>query len=100
MKQLSHAEIGERLESRPGWHHRGNAIERTFNRGDFKGALAFVNAVAEAAEAMDHHPEIGLSWGDVTFVLCSHDAGGLTERDFALAERIDALAASGTPSPG
>ena len=90
--QLTHAKIAERLLARPGWHHRGNAIERSFDRGDFNGSMAFVNAIATAANAMDHHPDIEISWGTVKLTLCTHDAGGLTERDFSLAERIDGLA--------
>ncbi|HXP94579.1 MAG TPA: 4a-hydroxytetrahydrobiopterin dehydratase [Candidatus Binatia bacterium] len=90
--QLSHAEIVEKLQKRPGWHHRGNSLERTYDRGDFNGSVAFVNAIAEAANAMDHHPDIEISWNEVKLILCTHEAGGLTDRDFALAERIDRLA--------
>lgn len=90
--QLTHDEINARLSARPGWHHRGNALERSYDRGDFKGSMAFVNAIADAANAMDHHPDIEISWGTVKLTLCTHDAGGLTDRDFALAERIDQLA--------
>jgi 4a-hydroxytetrahydrobiopterin dehydratase len=91
-EQLSHAEIADKLHTRPGWHHRGNAIERTYDRRDFNGSIAFVNAIAEAANAMDHHPDIAIAWNEVKLTLCSHDAGGLTDRDFALAERIDQIA--------
>lgn len=94
--QLSHAEIAAKLQDRPGWHHRGNAIERTYDRGDFNGSIAFVNAVAKEANALDHHPDIEIRWNEVKFVLSSHDAGGLTDRDFALAERIDTLAQAAT----
>lgn len=94
--QLSHAQIAEKLHERPAWHHRGNAIERTYDRGDFNGSIAFVNAVAEVANALDHHPDIEIRWNEVRLTLCTHDAGGLTERDFALADRIDALA---VPAP-
>jgi 4a-hydroxytetrahydrobiopterin dehydratase len=90
--QLTHAEIAERLTRRPGWHHRGNAIERSYELGDFNGSIAFVNKIAAAANALDHHPDIEIAWGTVKLTLCTHDAGGLTERDFALAEQIDALA--------
>jgi len=91
MSVLHHDEIARRLEGLPGWHHRGNAIEKHFDRGNFDGSIRFVNAVAEAANAQDHHPDIAISWNDVTFTLSSHDAGGLTERDFALAEAIEGL---------
>jgi 4a-hydroxytetrahydrobiopterin dehydratase len=89
---LTRDEIAHRLEALPGWHHRGNAIEKHFDRGDFNGSLAFVNALAAEANAQDHHPDITLSWNDVTVTLSSHDSGGLTERDFRLAAAIEALA--------
>ena len=92
MSVLDRAEIERRLAALPGWHHRGNAIEKHFDRGNFDGSMRFVNAVAQAANAQDHHPDILLSWNDVTFTLSSHDAGGLTERDFRLARTIDELA--------
>jgi 4a-hydroxytetrahydrobiopterin dehydratase len=85
-------EIQERLAALPGWHHRGNSIERVFDRGDFRGSLHFVNAVGEEAEKANHHPDITIQWNRVTITLSSHDAGGLTQRDFDLATTIDALA--------
>ncbi len=88
---LSHAEIGEKLTKLADWHHRGNAIEKHFDRTNFDGSIAFVNAVAKLANERDHHPDIAISWNTVTLTLCSHDAGGLTERDFGLAAAIDAL---------
>lgn len=90
---LSHERIGERLTEVPEWHHRGNAIERSFDCGDFDGSMRFINAVAAAANATNHHPNITLAWNRVTLTLCSHDAGGLTDRDFDLAKTIDTLAA-------
>jgi 4a-hydroxytetrahydrobiopterin dehydratase len=90
---LSREEIAKHLEIVHDWHHRGNAIEKHFDRVDFDGAMRFVNAVAAAANAHDHHPDIAISWKDVTLTLSSHDAGGLTERDFRLAASIDGLAA-------
>ncbi len=80
------------LEKLPEWHHRGNAIEKHFDRKDFNGSIAFVNAIAEAANKEDHHPDLSISWNDVTVTLSSHDAGGLTGRDFRLAEIIERLA--------
>jgi 4a-hydroxytetrahydrobiopterin dehydratase len=94
MDVLTRDEIARRLAGMTDWHHRGNAIEKVFYRGDFDGALRFVNAVAAAANAQDHHPDIGISWNRVTLTLSSHDAGGLTARDFRLAETIDQLAAA------
>lgn len=92
MNVLHRDDIAKRLEALPGWHHRGNAIEKHFDCKHFNGSLRFVNAVAAAANAQDHHPDISLSWNDVGIVLCSHDAGGITERDFRLAATIEGLA--------
>lgn len=94
MSVLHHEQIHERLASFAGWHLIGNAIERTFDRGDFNGSIQFVTAIAAAANAAGHHPDLTVSWNRVTVTLSSHDAGGVTERDFALATAIDALAAA------
>jgi 4a-hydroxytetrahydrobiopterin dehydratase len=91
MSTLHHDDITRRLEALPGWHRRGNALEKHFDRGDFDGSLAFVNAVAKIANAQNHHPDITISWNTVTLTLCSHDAGGITERDFTLAAAVDAV---------
>jgi 4a-hydroxytetrahydrobiopterin dehydratase len=76
----------------PDWAREGEEIVRTFDRGNFNGSIAFVNAVAVAANAADHHPDIAVSWNEVTVRLSSHDAHGLTDRDFALARTIDTVA--------
>jgi 4a-hydroxytetrahydrobiopterin dehydratase len=91
---LPHEAIHLRLADFEGWHLAGNAIERTFDRADFDGSIRFVNQVAAAANAAGHHPDIRISWNRVTVTLSSHDAGGVTERDFALARKIDTLAAN------
>ncbi len=93
MSMLPHEVVHERLARFEGWRLIGNAIERTYDRGDFNGSIRFVDAVAEAANAADHHPDLSISWNRVTVTLSSHDAGGVTERDFALATAIDAIAA-------
>jgi 4a-hydroxytetrahydrobiopterin dehydratase len=80
------------LAGLPGWAREGEEIVRTFDRGNFNGSIAFVNAIATAANAADHHPDIAIAWNDVTVRLSSHDAHGLTAWDFALARAIDALA--------
>jgi 4a-hydroxytetrahydrobiopterin dehydratase len=69
----------------------GKALERTYRFKDFAEAFAFLTRVAAHAEAVDHHPEFTSVWDRVDFRLTSHDAGGVTERDVALAEAIDAL---------
>jgi 4a-hydroxytetrahydrobiopterin dehydratase len=83
--------IRERLGRVPAWSLEGKAIERTVRFPTFRAAIAFVNRLADAAEARDHHPDIHVHYREVRLVSWSHDAGGLTERDFALAEEIDAL---------
>lgn len=74
-----------------GWTNDGQALERTFDRGSFNGAIAFVNEVAAVANRLDHHPDIALSWNEVTIRTWSHDVDAVTERDAALAREIDAL---------
>jgi 4a-hydroxytetrahydrobiopterin dehydratase len=89
MALLSDAEIDARLATLSGWERTGKEIRKTYQFTDFKGSMAFVTRVAELAEAMDHHPDIAISYSRVTLSLTSHDAGGLTERDFRLAGKID-----------
>ncbi len=70
----------------------GEALERTFRFADFAEAFAFLTRVAAHAETVDHHPEFTSVWNRVDFRLTSHDAGGVTERDIAMAKAIDTLA--------
>jgi 4a-hydroxytetrahydrobiopterin dehydratase len=90
MALLTETEIQERLGRLPGWERRGNEIRRTWSFADFAGSMAFVNRVAELAETADHHPDIDIRYSKVTLVLSTHSAGGLTARDFDLAEAIGA----------
>jgi len=69
----------------------GKALERTYRFKDFAEAFAFLTRVASHAEAIDHHPEFTSVWNRVEFRLTSHDAGGVTERDVALAQAIERL---------
>ena len=70
----------------------GKALTRSYCFADFAAAFAFLTRVAAHAEAVDHHPEFTSVWNRVDFRLTSHDAGGVTERDVALAEAIDEIA--------
>ncbi len=88
MALLSETQIRDRLARLPGWERRGNEIRRTWTFADFESSMAFVNKVAALAQAADHHPDIDIRYSKVTLVLSTHDAGGLTERDFDLAEAI------------
>ncbi|HEY5058930.1 MAG TPA: 4a-hydroxytetrahydrobiopterin dehydratase [Gaiellaceae bacterium] len=74
-----------------GWTDVDGALERTFELGSFPEAIAFVNRVAELAQAEDHHPDIAVSYKKVTLRWTTHSAGGITERDRELAGRSDAL---------
>ncbi len=75
-----------------GWTNDGQALTKVFERSDFDGSIAFVNAVAAVANRLNHHPDIALSWEEVTIRTWSHDVGAITERDAALARAIDAIA--------
>ena len=88
MALLTETEIGTLLPRVPGWERRGADLRRTWTFPDFRAAMAFVNRVADLAEAANHHPDIDVRYSKVTLVLSTHDAGGLTARDFALAEKI------------
>jgi 4a-hydroxytetrahydrobiopterin dehydratase len=92
MALLSDAQIEQQLQGSE-WRREGSAIVRELSLADFAAAIAFVNRVAEAAEAANHHPDILLhGWKEVRLTLSTHSKGGLTEADFGLAAQIDALA--------
>jgi len=96
MEKLSTEKIKAALATVPEWKLRGEVISRTFVFKDFPAAVKFVNAVAELAEQAWHHPDIDIRWNKVTLTLTTHDAGGLTEKDFALARQFDRLPAAKT----
>jgi 4a-hydroxytetrahydrobiopterin dehydratase len=91
MALLSDQEIEERLGGLDGWSRDGDAIAKTFENGDFVGSVKFVDSLVEPAEGMGHHPDLELSWDKVTVKITNHAEGGLTENDFELAGKIDAL---------
>jgi 4a-hydroxytetrahydrobiopterin dehydratase len=92
MPKLTAAEIKSALKSVPHWRKRSAVISRTFEFKDFPAAIKFVNRAAVLAERAWHHPDIDIRWNKVTLVLTTHDEGGLTEKDFALAQKFDRLA--------
>jgi 4a-hydroxytetrahydrobiopterin dehydratase len=89
--RLSDIEIQRALGHRSGWTRRGSAITRTFEFPTFPEGIAFVNRIAEVAERMDHHPDVDIRYTKVTCTLSTHSAGGITSKDFKLAEEIDRL---------
>ncbi len=91
MDKLNAIQIKTALVALPDWRKRDKTIMRTFVFKDFPAAITFVNAVAKLAEKAWHHPDIDIRWNKVTLVLTTHDAGGLTKRDFALAKKIDRI---------
>lgn len=91
MKKLTPMEIKTACAGLPQWRRKGAAITRVFEFADFVAAMKFVNAVARAAEKACHHPDIDIRWNKVTLTLSTHDAGGLTAKDFALAAKCDSL---------
>jgi 4a-hydroxytetrahydrobiopterin dehydratase len=91
MTLLGEDEIERRLAGSE-WARQGDAIAREWTLRDFPAAIAFVNRVAELAEAAGHHPDISVhGWNKVRLELSTHSQGGLTDADFGLAERIDTL---------
>jgi len=92
MPKLNVIQIKTALKTVPGWKKKGAAITRTCQFKDFPAAIKFVNAVARLAEKEWHHPDFDIRWNKVTLTLTTHDAGGLTEKDFKLAQRFDRLA--------
>jgi len=91
MTLLSDDDIARGLAPLAGWERDGAHITRTLRFGDFLESVAFVNRLCGIAEAMGHHPDVAISWNQVTLTLSTHSEGGLTEGDLVLAARIDAV---------
>jgi len=87
---LSADQIESRLSSLQGWQHADGRLRKQFRFADFPSAFAFMTRCAFAAEKLDHHPDWTNVYNRVDVVLWTHDAGGITERDFALAHAMDA----------
>ncbi len=90
---LNGAELLQALQNLPGWNLNGDAIERVFQFSNFVEAMGFVNRIAEAAEAMNHHPDITINYNKVKLSLTSHDSGGVTQRDLRMAGKINEISA-------
>jgi 4a-hydroxytetrahydrobiopterin dehydratase len=90
-KKLSAEEIETHLPELNDWTVANEKLSKKFEFANFAEALAFVNQVGEIAERRDHHPDILFGWGYAEFFITTHDTGGLTAFDFALAKEIDNL---------
>jgi 4a-hydroxytetrahydrobiopterin dehydratase len=90
---ISADELATALADLPDWSGDTSGIERSIKAPSFLAGIRLVDAVAEAAEVADHHPDIDIRWRTLTFRLSTHSVGGVTARDLALARRIDELAA-------
>jgi len=89
MPKLAEAEITEKLKSLSGWQYKDNAISKLYRFKEFMEGIRFINRVAEMAEAADHHPDMHVNYTRVTFTCTTHSDGGVTAKDFALADQIE-----------
>lgn len=90
MNPLTDDEIMARLANLPGWERRGGAITKTYMLADFPAAVGFVVRIGMLAEAAWHHPDLTIHWNRVGVTLSTHEAGGITEKDFDLAAKFEA----------
>jgi 4a-hydroxytetrahydrobiopterin dehydratase len=91
MRPLSDIEIQRALGGLAGWSRKGDTLVRTYQFAAFPDGIAFLQRVADVAEAQQHHPDVDVRYTKLVFHLSTHDAGGITEKDFALAHAVDAL---------
>ena len=91
--KLSEAEIDRQLKSLPDWTIEDQQLRRTYRFKNFVEAVAFVNRLVEPAESAGHHPDIFIAYNQVAIALTTHDAGGITQKDFDLAQTISQVAA-------
>jgi 4a-hydroxytetrahydrobiopterin dehydratase len=93
MAVLSDEEVTAALGELAGWERSGDEIVKTYELPSFPAAIAFVTRVGFLAEKANHHPDLDIRWRKVKVALSTHDAGGITANDFALAGEIEAVAA-------
>jgi 4a-hydroxytetrahydrobiopterin dehydratase len=86
------SQIGERLQALPGWFYEGGWIRRHYKTDGWPTTLMLVNTIGFLAEAAYHHPDLSVTWGKITVKLSTHSAGGITDKDFLLAQQIEAVA--------
>lgn len=90
-KKLTDDEISEKLDKIQGWKEIGDRLMKRYEFKNFAKSLEFVNKVGVIAEKIDHHPDITFGWGYAEIELTTHDTGGLTDFDFAVATAIDSI---------
>ena len=95
MARLTDAQVTDALAGLPGWERDGDMIVKTYELATFPAAISFVVAVGDRAEAANHHPDIDIRWRRVRLALTTHDEGGLSDLDVALATEIEGLAEGG-----
>ena len=89
MARLGEKDLARELETLPGWTVVDGMIRKTFAHATFPEAIVFVNAVAQLAEVANHHPDIDIRYSNITLSLVTHDAGGITGKDVALARQVE-----------
>jgi 4a-hydroxytetrahydrobiopterin dehydratase len=94
MSALSDIEIQRGLGGLPGWARKGDTLVKSYHFATFPAGIDFIRRVADVAEEMAHHPDIDIRYTKVSFVLSTHDAGGVTNKDLALAKAIEEMAAA------
>src|SRR2546423_6683789 len=103
-RTYSESEIADRLRELRGWYFEDGWIRRAYKTDGWRTRLMLVGAIGFCPEAAYHHPDLGVTWGRVTVKLSTHSAGGITDKDFALARRIEEVALwrpeSGAPLTG
>lgn len=92
MDKMTAEQVLDAMSGAPDWAETGGQIHRTYQFKDFVEAMKFVNKVSEQAELDQHHPDILIRWNKVTLTLSTHDAAGITAKDFALAAKSDGFA--------
>ena len=91
MTKLSESEIREAIQELSGWVDQDGRLTKTFTHSSFPEAIVFVNAVAHIAELANHHPDIDVRYSNITLSLVTHDEGGITPRDVAVARQVEAI---------
>ena len=94
-QKLSDLEIQRALGGLPGWARKGAALAKTFSFDRFADGIRFIDRLARVADDMNHHPDIDVRYTKITIMLSTHDAGGITDADLRLAEKIEMVNGAG-----